>query len=410
MNAEDPTLTSPRDQAAPIRLREKIPAAILFTMAFFLILPIPFLIFLIIPDRLSKKARNIVGFVLWGLATVCQLASIVLSINLFTELYPVTITTLDPLAAAPFNFLENNFDMFALMIGLVVLNAIFSNRFATNILANEEVRFRARAFTIIERITLAFKWKNERTALASGNETLMKVKNAYTTVAFLGLFLVVLTIFLPEFKVTMVIEYLMTGDEVLLDSLFVEDFLAAAVYVVVACGLFAIAFFLASFYSGRAITYQGQHYWRQRRFSLAIALKTIGYIVSLSPILPAILCLAGVAPFSAILAMVPVSLVGSCGWLAIHYIFWRQPRGIALDPKARAIKERASVIKSPEHRARWGRQGDLLKSWGFWFLVLAIMGLSIINGAIWFPATVLYAQATDWYDWGFYWWGGSLLL
>ncbi|MEX2716644.1 MAG: hypothetical protein Q6370_010120 [Candidatus Sigynarchaeota archaeon] len=359
---------------------------------------------------MTKKARNIAGIVLWIIMATSQVAGFVLALIVFQQLFPVEIHALDPLAVTAFDFLEHQFGMFALVMAMLILNATITNRFATNILAHEESRFRARQFTIIERMVLAFKWKNERTALASGNETLMKVKNASTSIAFFSILTLICTYFLPDFQVQKVMEYVLTGNQSLLSTLFIDDFIAAALYVVFVCGLLAISVFLSAFYSGRAMAYQGQHYWLQRRYLHAVALKTIGYAVSFSPLLPALLYLVGVPPYIAMVATIPASLAGTCAWLVILFIFWKRPDELALDPKARAIKERAGLIVVPQHRGRSAGSIDRLKAWGFWFLLLSVMGLSVVNGAIWFPATIMYAQATDWYEWGFYWWAGILVV
>lgn len=378
--------------------------AILSLVAILVLFPvvsIPFLLFWAIEDKASKKLRDARTILYIVLAGTFVVAGSILATLLYVDAFTMTGGGHDPVPVELLAELNANTIMHMVVLGLTFLFALFTNRLAVNILNHEEHAFRKGRLTFWHKVTYFFKWKNEHTTLASGNETMFKLKNAATVLAFTSaLLLAMLPLFLSQGNFEGVMGALFGSGS--WDVLEFTEIAITAGYMVLIGIPFVLSSMLLWFYMGRAFSYQGAH--NARRGTRAwVLLRAGGYVVSMNAFIPLVLSLFILEPFLGLLSSACISILSITCWVAIALQFKKDPRNLALDPKVLAVKVREGVLDPARDRFPDPRcKNDLVKKGCFGIMVTAMTGISLLNAAFWFQATALYAPAVEWYESGFY--------
>ncbi len=396
--------------AARVTLVEKIVLAFLFFLSWTLILPIPFSLFIFQNDRVSKLVKDARHILYVAFIAFFSIATTVLACIMFLSVYAPSIERLHPVPTDLWEFMVGHQEIPTALLGCTVISAIFTNRLATSMLMNEEQQFRTGRFTGWVKLKFFFTWKNERTALASGNETLLKVKNASTAVAFFGIFLAISFVVLAYMEIDVVGVLHVVTYFADFDSVAVLDYALVALFLLFFGVPFIIGNFVCVFCTGKLFSYQG-HYYIKFHPLKGLVMLFLGYFVSFSPIIVLVQPIMVPAPLAGIAINLVANILTVAGWSFLVIQFRAEPNRMVLDPKVRALKcergmlgDRGMVLAPPR------LEQDTIKKACFGFLIAAIVGLCAIIGSLWFPATALYSQTTSWYEWGLYAWLGVAVV
>ncbi|MFX0103053.1 MAG: hypothetical protein ACFFCS_26035 [Candidatus Hodarchaeota archaeon] len=413
----DESGSTPNHEWKDAPLIYKIIIGILVVIGSLTIIVIPFIIFAFARNKYKKKTRNVFNVIFFTTATFFLVVGSILSIIIFKSFDP----SLFQLGAVPSEFweyLESNTIMIIALLSTSFLSAVFINRLSWNMLVYEESLFQREQPSQWVRLWYIFRWKNKRTCLKSGNETLMKVKNAATVLALFSLLKIILTILIVlsnelfdyEFKIIDIYEYLLIEDPDFLNSVLPVDFAVAILYSAITGGIIIISNLMMWFYIGRLFSYQAQHFWRRgnRRW---IWMKFFGYVVSIYSFIPLIISLFTTDHFFGIVGTLVATIISSICWVVLIIQFKKDPNNLVLDPKNLEYKLRKGLLNTKDggFKDPAGKK-DIMKRVCFGFFVSTIVGISFANGAIWFPATFQYARFTEFYEWGFYFFLGLLMV
>ena len=372
------------------------------------VVSIPLLLFWVVEDRASKKARDIRNITYLVVASTFMIAAGFLAMFLYLQVFPPGLGLLGPVPSVFMKSLSSNMMPYMLVLGFTFLHALFMNRLAVNILNHEEQRFRKKRLTFWHKVTYFFKWKNESTTLASGNETLMKIKNSSLVMGVLAIILMAtFPLFLEESNFDGVMHVLFVTSD--WGSLEILEIAISAAYVVIFGVPFVLSIMLLWFYTGRAFSYQANHYLRKGKAKW-IWLRLCGYIVSLHAFIPLALTLFVPRPFIGFITSTCISFLAVACWVVIIIQFRKDPDNLVLDPKNLEIKIREGVLDPVADGFKDPRKKiDLPKKICYGVFLPAVIGISVINAIFWFQATALYAPAVEWYEWSFYLTLGLLL-
>ncbi|MBD3185807.1 hypothetical protein GF325_03175, partial [Candidatus Bathyarchaeota archaeon] len=343
------------------------------------------------------QVKNVLYFTLFS--TFLFLNAIVIAKTLIS----LDVTPSLPLTVDFWLVFEENLDSIIQIISMLFFTAVFLNRLAMNLLAKEEDLFRTGRVLYWRRLVNVFKWKNERTSLRSGNETLMKVKNASKILALTCFMLLILLPLLPDIDMTGILDFL-AGDGSF-DVLEIGDLIIAGFFVILAGFPFILSHMLTWFYTGRMVSYQGKAVARQQD-RIWFFMVPIGWIISATAFIPLVLSLLGVS-FNTIVTMslvLNIIAMLALGWIVFQA--WLNPKHLLLDPKVKCRKLEAGMIQATRSSSRDG----LLKRACHGFLIAVVLGISVLNGIIWFQATFAYGRIVHWYESGFYFWLGVLFI
>ena len=385
---------------------------ILFVMYCLPVVTIPFLIFYLLNKKPSKATRDAKNIIYLTIAASTSIFTSFVALYLYLLVYSPDITSagLGPVPEPLWLLVTSSINPFALIFVLSIIFAIATNRLAMNLLGHEESQFRPRNYTFWEKIEFYFKWKNERTTLASGNETLMKVKNAaaFYMVTVLLILLGTIAMVMLDVDLMAVLKAIATGEG--WDDISTMDTILSAVYAIIIGFPFIIANLMLWFYTGRLFCYQAQHYLRKGK-RVWLWIKITSYAISIEPFLLLALSVSGIFPMFSIATSIILSFMSIMCWVVIIIQFRKDPANMVLDPRNLTAKiAKGMLVPSRGGFKDPSLKQDRIKKWCFGFLVVCITGISAINASIWFPATIMYAQVVSWYESGFYFWIGMLMV
>ena len=382
---------------------EKILICFFFVAASIPLVTIPFILFVFEKNKMSKKMRDFTNIIYLSIASTFLIIGSIISIFIFLSVYDTNITGLARVPFDLWNYLMENIPIFMFLLSSTLISAIFINRLAVNLLVHEERLINEREPRFWMKLKAIFKWKNKDNKLASGNETLMKLKNAATFVGISTLALLILTPFMEDSDMLAILDYL-TDYQGTAELFYYE---LPTLYILIFGGMFILSNMLLWFYMGRIFNYQANFFLRMKNFKW-IWMKVLSIFISLYAFLPMVFTVFE-RPFYGVVGSLAISIMGIVCWVVVVYQFRFNPDRLVLDPKHLKVKLEKEIISPTKKQFQNPlKETDYVKRFCFGIFIVTVLGISFLNGVFWFTAMSYYAEIVQWHEWGFYLWLGLI--